>query len=592
MSKFRALSKKFRTAFLVVAVIPIIVFGIIMYVQIRTTTIDAKKYSLYSVAENKRLTLEIWIEELQLRSISIRTLPELGAFVRSLASGGNAGTNHAAAEEHLDLALREKISAKEEFTGIYLLSPRGELSYSFIKRDDNRQRNFSGEEFFEKGDRQDSFSGITISPFSRNRCFIFSSPIRDDNGALRAVLVLEATVDKLLQILGASGEVSETPNMMLVNSEGYVMYQSGGSIHFPVLQKATSEGIVQALMGRSITGTFAGADKEPVIGAYLWYPEKKWVVAAEIPTSIAIRNANMLLYFNLVLVIVIVIVIFVVSRYYGIKFADPIVTLTDNAALVSGGDLRPRVSIATNDEIGSLAKSFNAMIDSLASISKGILDMSAEIGKAANGILASTAEQEQISLQQSSAMSETSATIEELSVSAKQVAQSAQSIMKQVEGTAAKIMFFSQKAQEINKISAAIEEIAQQIHLLSLNASIESARAGEHGKGFGVVAAEIRKLSENANRQTGEITAIVQDIQDAISTVVLATEQAVNGVRSITISVQEQDTATDQIAQAMQEINIGMKQSLEGTKQTIETVEELRAVMKKMDDHVGQFKLS
>jgi methyl-accepting chemotaxis protein len=292
------------------------------------------------------------------------------------------------------------------------------------------------------------------------------------------------------------------------------------------------------------------------------------------------------------MILAVSLIIFVLSRYFAYKLALPIQSITKTAIRVAEGDLREHVNVATTDEIGTLARSFNQMMDSLGTINRRIREMSQEIGKASNDILTSSTQQEQITMQQTSAVSETSATIEELSVSAKQVSQSAQSIMKQVEGTAAKIVFFSQKAQEINKISAVLEDIAQQIHLLSLNASIESARAGEHGKGFGVVAAEIRKLSERANRETSEITTIIEDIQNTIAAVVLATEQAVNGVRSITISVQEQDTATDQISQAMQDINLGMRRSIEGTKQTVASVAQLRQVMAAMDDHVQQFKLS
>ena len=71
----------------------------------------------------------------------------------------------------------------------------------------------------------------------------------------------------------------------------------------------------------------------------------------------------------------------------------------------------------------------------------------------------------------------------------------------------------------------------------------------------------------------------------------LATEQAVNGVRSITLSVQQQDTATDQISVAMQDINQSMKKSIEGTKRTLNAVEDLKSVVRTTNELASQFKL-
>ncbi len=608
MKQSHSISTKFRTTFLLIAILPVIVFGIVSYLQTRATAIGDKERQLLALAESKRANLETWMQELRHRSAAIRQLPDFALYIPRMGNGRMAAQQQdepttppasrwrkrrtvqaESPEDALDRAVTMKLQSKEDYSGVYVYAPNGELVYSLAKDATLRGSNVASEEYFVKGRDRDVMSNIMTSPHSGGRCFYLASPIRSDYGQLVGVLVLEIHLDRVLRIFTTRGAADESTAMLLLSKEGEILFdgRSGES-----RTRTVNETSLKTSQGSGTTGMYEKPNGTEVIGAFVPYSEAGLVIGMEVPVAQALLTSNVLLYVNIVGVLVIALLVFVVSRYFANRFAGPIITMTRTAALVADGDLRETITSDSTDELGVLAASFNSMVQSLAGINKRIQEMAGEIGLASNEILASTDEQEHISMQQSAAVSETSATIEELSVAARQVAQSAQSIMKQVEGTASKIMFLSQKTQEIDKISTVIEEVAQQIHLLSLNASIEAARAGEHGKGFGVVAAEIRKLSEKSNKQTADIAHIIEDIQNAISSVVMATEQAVNGVRSITISVQEQDAATEQIAQSMQDINAGMRQTIESTKQTKVSVEQLERVMTRMNEFVRQFKIN
>lgn len=599
MKQSQSISTKFRTTFLLIAILPVIIFGVVSYVQTRMSAIGDKERQLLALAESKRANLETWMQELRHRSSAIRQLPE---FAQLIPRMGRQPLEHEGpsrrrrmrepeegAETLLDRAITSKLQAKEDYSGVFVYAPNGDLVYSLAKDAAVRGTNIASEDYFIKGRDQDVLSNVKISPYTGGRCFYQASPIRNEFGQLVGVLVLEIHLDRVLRIFNTRGAADDATSMLLLTRDGEVLFD--GRIADRRM-RSVNEMAMRVGQGSGLTGMYENEEGIDVIGAFVPYPEAGIVIGMEVPVSQALLTSNMLLYVNITGVLVIALLIFIVARYFANRFAGPIISMTRTAALVADGDLRETIRGASNDELGTLAASFNSMVQSLASINRRIQEMAGEIGLASNEILASTEEQEHISMQQSAAVSETSATIEELSVAARQVAQSAQSIMKQVEGTASKIMFLSQKTQEIDKISTVIEEVAQQIHLLSLNASIEAARAGEHGKGFGVVAAEIRKLSEKSNKQTADIAHIIEDIQNAISSVVMATEQAVNGVRSITISVQEQDAATEQIAQSMQDINAGMRQSIESTKQTKASVEQLERVMSRMNEFVRQFKIN
>jgi methyl-accepting chemotaxis protein len=591
MKKMRSISTKFIISFLIIGLIPVVIFGLVSYLQLNNTLITDKENALRATAENKLLALEIWMDEIELKGHLIQNIPDFKIYAETLMQESQESNLFQSAHQDLDATLKSMISSQDDYTGIYMISPQGRLKYSLFETEIVASADLSDHDFFKIGQSKFYFSDVMMSPISGKPSFLISAPIADANGVLISVLILEVGLDRMNKIVQSGIGIGDEGKPFLVNGEGKLI-SSTRFYQFPILtRKFNTKGIKDALMGGTVSGKFLGVNEEEVIGAYVYFESKKWVMAIELPTSEALKSSYMLAFETGVLALVLVVIILVVARRNANSLSNPLISMTKTARLVAEGDLRETVKVQSNDEVGVLAESFNTMVASLASMNRRIMEMAKRIEKTAGEILLSSHDQEEVTLTQSSAVSETTATIEELSISAKQVSQSAQSIMQQVEGTAAKILYLSEKAQEINKITTVIEDVAHQIHLLSLNASIEAARAGENGKGFEVVASEIRKLSEKSNKQTTEIAQIVEDIQNSISSAVLATEQAVNGVRSITLSVQQQDTATDQISVAMQDINQSMRKSIEGTKRTLGGVEELKSVVRTTNDLASQFKL-
>ncbi|MAT38574.1 MAG: hypothetical protein CL946_03100 [Ectothiorhodospiraceae bacterium] len=599
MKTTQSISTKFILSFLIIGLIPVIIFGVISYYQLTSTIKEDKERALLTTSENKIQALKTWLEEVQLQGNILQHSQSIKDYAPIIASDPTPASQQLRnqADAALKRSLEQQITKQQDreqqdnFVGMYLIDQEGRVRFSLFDEKTPTTQKVTNAEFFRAGRVQMYVTDVMFSPISQQPCIIVSAPVLNERGETVAVLVLEVGLRKVDKIVHSRIGVGNEGQPFLLNSKGQIISSTRFQEQPILTQRYSTEGINLALANQKAKGEFEGVDGQQVIGAYVPAGINGWVIAIEIPLSEAMRASHMLAYQFIVLAIILVTIILFVARRNANKLANPLVSMTNTARLVAEGDLREKVSITSNDEVGVLGESFNTMISSLASMVRRILEMAKSIENTANGILQSTHDQEEVTLTQSSAVSETSATIEELSISAKQVAQSAQSIMQQVEGTATKILFLSEKAQEINKITTVIEEVAHQIHLLSLNASIEAARAGEHGKGFEVVASEIRKLSEKSNKQTTEIATIVEDIQNAISSAVLATEQAVNGVRSITTSVQQQDTATDQISVAMQDINQSMKKSIEGTKRTLNAVEEMKTVVRSTNEVASQFKL-
>jgi methyl-accepting chemotaxis protein len=246
------------------------------------------------------------------------------------------------------------------------------------------------------------------------------------------------------------------------------------------------------------------------------------------------------------------------------------------------------------------------------------------IATSSTEIAATIEEQERAASQQASAVHQTTTTIDELGVSSRQSAEQAEvsakgaqealekaeegslaveqslqemaSLKQKVEAIANKIITLSEQTNQIGNISTLVSELANQTNMLALNAAVEAVRAGEHGKGFGVVANEIRKLADASKRSAERINSLVGDIKNAINSTVLVTKEGtksaehgeliaqktadafasimteINNVyessQQISLNVKQQATAIQQVATAMNSLSTAAMQNASGISQT------------------------
>jgi methyl-accepting chemotaxis protein len=247
-------------------------------------------------------------------------------------------------------------------------------------------------------------------------------------------------------------------------------------------------------------------------------------------------------------------------------------------------DLTRRVRAQGKDEIGETARAFNALMESLQTTLRHVVESAEQAaGRAAEVASASSQVKDSARVQAESAAS-TAAAIEEVTVSIGQVAENAEEAKDSAEqaralaaggeavaqqaaaqsaltnesvaASMAVIRSLSQRSEEISGIAKVIGDIAGQTNLLALNAAIEAARAGEQGRGFAVVADEVRKLAERTAASTSEITRTIEAIQTEVAL-------AVERLQTNSAEVSRGKALAEQVAGTLAQINAGAAGTLE-----------------------------
>ena len=341
-------------------------------------------------------------------------------------------------------------------------------------------------------------------------------------------------------------------------------------------------------------------------------------------------------------------VVMLLTFLFARDITRPITQLNQAVSrIVRTADLTQKLDVQSDDEVGELAESFRQMVHNLSETTRGMQHGTRVLGDTV-AALTRAAEQEENNLtRQAAALQETQVTAEEIRQTSMIAAERASAVLKvatraeelsrggtlslqesmngfetlreQVEEMSGQISQLNERAQRIGGITLAVKGLADRSNMLALNAAIEAVRSGEHGKGFAIVAKEIRTLANQSIHSTTQVGTLLEDITQSIQKTVALSEQGqrrmdegiaqarssgdsiqalsdivkdnMSAVRQIATAVSQQNAGFEEIFTAMTELSGMMHDTMMGLQTSQRVNGELREVAEQMQKMARSYRV-
>ena len=397
---------------------------------------------------------------------------------------------------------------------------------------------------------------------------------------------------------GVRGAGGVSTSVTAVDSSGRLVYTTSmGSASTLTSVQMLARGAVRTRVGNAaVTGALGGhsgaarmvMNRTDSITGYAEAPEVQWAILVSEPANQALNGVTALRNSGFIVLGIGLVLAALFSFAVAQVEVRPIRALSRAARRVSDGDLTVRVTPAGAVEVATLATAFNQMVEHLGALVGRVQGTSRELSDSAIRLAASSTELATTTARQSSSATETSASMEELARTSGQIAATVDVVAAQAAETRDKLeraredilassertLSLTGRVRDITKILSMINDLADQTNLLALNAAIEAARAGEAGRGFAVVADEVRRLADRSKTLAADISQITVNVQVETSATVLAMDKGAEQLKDglvlmekvakassgIRLATQQQQSATEQVVEAMELVRIASEQ--------------------------------
>ncbi|WP_416885991.1 methyl-accepting chemotaxis protein [Marinospirillum sp.] len=563
---------------------------------------------------------------------------------------------HAQTLEEIEGWLIEQHGGDTAVESFFFAQPNGQAMIHTGQRFDISGRDYF-QELLVRGQQERVLTQPMLSVVTGNPVAVMAQVVRDPQGNKVGLLGISLSMEELSQIV-ASLEMG-------AGSYGWVVDGTGMMVAHPAPQARMQINVTDAdrhgyqgldqhgrrfVRGEAGMGDILNLNGESV--TMVWNPipnTPRWTVGVSVPSQNFTATTEALLWSIGVVIVSVLLALTVIIVLVARQQVRPIQRMVARMRDIAQGeaDLTQQLHISRRDELGQLAEAFNQFIDRIRQLVSDIGGTAHELAGHAQRVesaslsMGTDMDNQQSEVDQiAAAMNQLVATVEEVarhaqdaSIAAQQGGQETEqgservrtvvsSIQEQAEvirSTATEVEKLQQSGEQIGQVMDVIRAIAEQTNLLALNAAIEAARAGEAGRGFAVVADEVRTLAARTHDSTEQIQATVDQLRQRITTAVDSmrasnarsdattadAEAAGQALISITSGIQQIEgmniqiaSATEQQSSTVDELNRNLERIVELSGQTSHSAQDvahsgtqLNQVAQELQQLVGRFKV-
>lgn len=557
---------------------------------------------------------------------------------------------------------------KYGYYDLFLINPNGHIFYTVIKEADFNTNILTGKysnsnlgKLVKKVSQSKQYGFVDFAPYEPSNgdpAAFLAQPLLNKTGKPDFYVALQLPIEGIQKIMGMREGMGNTGESYLVGSdfrmrsnsfldpEGRTVKASfAGSV---AVNGVDTDATQRALAGEKGTDIIIDYNGNSVLSSFdlIEFSDFNWIILSEIDAEEAfysIRNNTILM---VILMVVLVFIITLIGMFFAKRIATPIADIASVAQKIAGGDLTMTVEKTVNDEVGDLQVAMGKMITNLSSMAKRIsltaihqAATSEELAAITTQTSYTVTEQQLISEQLATAMQEMGSTVNEVANSTSTTLSAVDAIQAQVINSADKLdetynsivnmtEQIQQSEQSVQKVRSdfdqvvnvleVIKGIADQTNLLALNAAIEAARAGEQGRGFAVVADEVRQLAQRTQDSTKEIDNMINTISvganssvevmassvvQANSVQALAKEvmqlnktiaSDMHGISDLSVQIatasEEQSVVVNELLQNVETLSSGIIETNQATNNIAESSTELARLAVELEGESTKFK--